>query len=122
MNPQTPMPKAQQNPKPQCPKIWDFVHWDLIGHWSLVIGFLGKTNLSPKTYHLKPSAGFSLIELMVTTSIIVIISSIILFNFPSFASRILLENLTHEIALVVRQGQVHGIGIKQTTTGGLFPA
>ncbi len=58
---------------------------------------------------------------MVTVSIIVIISSIVLFNFPSFASRILLENLTHEIALVVRQAQVYGIGIKQTT-GGLFPA
>ncbi|MBI3019851.1 MAG: hypothetical protein HYY60_00790 [Parcubacteria group bacterium] len=62
-----------------------------------------------------------MIELMVTVSIIVIISSIVLFNFPSFASRILLENLTHEIALVVRQAQVYGIGIKQTT-GGLFPA
>ena len=58
---------------------------------------------------------------MVTISIIAIVSSIILFNFPSFASRILLENLTHEIALVVRQAQVYGIGIKQTT-GGLFPA
>ena len=69
----------------------------------------------------RKSGGFSLIELMVTTSIIVIISSIVLFNFPSFASRILLENLTHEIALVVRQAQVYGIGIKQTT-GGLFPA
>lgn len=62
-----------------------------------------------------------MIELMVTTSVIVIISSIVLFNFPSFASRILLENLTHEIALVVRQAQVYGIGIKQTSTG-LFPA
>ncbi|MBI2049272.1 MAG: prepilin-type N-terminal cleavage/methylation domain-containing protein [Parcubacteria group bacterium] len=75
----------------------------------------------PNSKFQRKTAGFSLIELMVTTSVIVIISSIVLFNFPSFASRILLENLTHEIALVVRQAQVYGIGIKQTT-GGLFPA
>jgi len=68
------------------------------------------------------SGGFSLIELMVTTAIIAVISSIVLFNFPSFSSKILLENLTHEIALVVRQAQVYGIGIKQTNVARQFPS
>ncbi len=69
----------------------------------------------------KTQDGFSMIELMVTTSIVAVISSIVLFNFPSFSSKILLENLTHEIALVVRQAQVYGIGIK-ATAGGVFPS
>ena len=69
----------------------------------------------------KTQDGFSMIELMVTTSIVAVISSIVLFNFPSFSSKILLENLTHEIALVVRQAQVYGIGIK-AVSGGSFPS
>src|SRR3989344_7482185 len=69
----------------------------------------------------RKSEGFSLIELMVTTAIIAVISSIVLFNFPSFSSKILLENLTHEIALVIRQAQVYGIGIKRTESGA-FPS
>jgi len=67
-------------------------------------------------------SGFALIEMLVTTSIIAIVSSIVLFSFPTFASKIILENLTHEIALVVRQAQVYGIGIKrQAGTENVFP-
>ncbi|OGZ10586.1 MAG: hypothetical protein A3D67_01885 [Candidatus Lloydbacteria bacterium RIFCSPHIGHO2_02_FULL_51_22] len=59
--------------------------------------------------------------MLVTISIIAIISGIVLISFPTFASTIVLENLTHEIALVVRQAQVYGIGIKQALGGG-FPS
>ncbi len=75
----------------------------------------------PDTRYPILTCGFSVIELMVTTAIIAIVSSIVLFNFPSFSSRILLENLTHEIALVVRQAQVYGIGIR-AAPGGIFPS
>lgn len=71
----------------------------------------------------KSNRGFTLIEMLVTISIIAIISSIVLFNFPSFSSKIVLENLTHEIALIVRQAQVFGIGIKrQIGTAETFPS
>jgi len=66
-------------------------------------------------------SGFALIELLVTTSIIAIISSIVLFSFPSFASTIILENLTHEIALVVRQAQVYGTSIRAVAGTDTFP-
>ena len=74
--------------------------------------------------HTAYNSGFSIIEMLVTISIIAIISSIVLISFPTFASTIVLENLTHEIALVVRQAQVYGIGIKQSqqALGGDFPS
>src|SRR3989338_6474367 len=73
MKPQTLMLKAQQNLKPQCPKIWDFVHWDLIGHWSLVIGVL--KNYFPTSYKLQTTSfqrGFSLVEVLVGSAVLII--------------------------------------------------
>ncbi|MEK7179017.1 MAG: prepilin-type N-terminal cleavage/methylation domain-containing protein [Patescibacteria group bacterium] len=66
--------------------------------------------------------GFSLTELLVTVSIFVIVAGVVLVNFPSFSSRIALENLAHEIALVVRQAQVFGVASREFGPGsGIFP-
>ncbi|MBI4118182.1 MAG: type II secretion system protein [Parcubacteria group bacterium] len=66
--------------------------------------------------------GFTLVELIVTISIFVIISAITLFNYPSFSSRIALDNLAHEIALTVREAQVFGTSVREFGAGsGTFP-
>ncbi|MBI4121238.1 MAG: hypothetical protein HY457_03215 [Parcubacteria group bacterium] len=57
-----------------------------------------------------------------TISIFVIISAIVLFNYPSFSSRIALDNLAHEIALSVREAQVFGTSVREFGAGsGTFP-
>ena len=53
--------------------------------------------------------GFTLIEFVVIMSIFGIMASISLFNFSGFSSNISLSNLTHDVALVIRQAQVSGI-------------
>ncbi len=66
--------------------------------------------------------GFSLVELLVTVSIFTVITGIILINFPSFSSKIALENLANEIALAVRQAQVFGVASREFGIGSsIFP-
>ena len=69
--------------------------------------------------------GFTLIELVVVFSIMVIISGLALFNYSSFRSNISLDNLSQEIALTMRQAQVYALGVHGTqigNTGNQFPA
>lgn len=69
MKPQTPMSNAQQNPKPQCPKNWDFEYWRLIGIWPLVIGFFKNTRHQTPDTRYQPK-GFGLVEILIATAII----------------------------------------------------
>jgi prepilin-type N-terminal cleavage/methylation domain-containing protein len=52
--------------------------------------------------------GFTLIEFVVIISIFAIMASIALFNFAGFRSNVSLNNLSHDIALTLRQAQVFG--------------
>ena len=58
--------------------------------------------------------GFTLIELMVTVSIMTIISSVIIYENSKFNSSILLTNLAYEGALFARQSQVFGLSSRAT--------
>lgn len=58
--------------------------------------------------------GFTLVEFVVIISIFAIIAAISLFNFSGFNSNISLSNLTHDIALVIRDAQVSGISGQST--------
>ncbi|MEI8339623.1 MAG: type II secretion system protein [bacterium] len=60
----------------------------------------------------KSTAGFTLIELMVTLSIFVIVSGIVLFNQGKFNSSIVLTNLAYDVALGIRQAQIFGVSGK----------
>lgn len=62
--------------------------------------------------------GFSLIELLAVTAIIVIISSIMLSNTPAFGGTITLRNLTYDVALSIRQAQTYGISVRKFTPTG----
>lgn len=56
--------------------------------------------------------GFTIIELLITISIVVVISSVILINYPKFSNTIKLNNLAYDIALSIREAQTYGINVR----------
>lgn len=57
--------------------------------------------------------GFTLMELLVVTGIVVIISAIMLANHAAFGGSITLRNLAYDIALSLREAQTYGISVRQ---------
>jgi hypothetical protein len=57
------------------------------------------------------SRGFSLIELLVVTGILIAITGLMLANHSRFGGKILLENLAYDMALSMREAQVYGISV-----------
>ena len=57
--------------------------------------------------------GFTLVELLVVMTILVMISSLILMRHNAFRAHLLLRSLAYEVALAIRQAQVYGLGIKE---------
>jgi prepilin-type N-terminal cleavage/methylation domain-containing protein len=58
------------------------------------------------------TAGFTLMELLVVTGIIALISSLVLVNNNRFGGVVLLQNLAYDIALSIRQAQQYGISVQ----------
>lgn len=56
--------------------------------------------------------GFTLIELTVTVSIFLIISTIILANYPAFSQRLALNRTAQEIALSFRKAQTFALAVR----------
>lgn len=76
-----------------------------------------KRNPPPKLFAKRYSLnvgprGFSLIELMVVTGIVVVITSVVLTNNNRYGGSVLLQNLAYDIALSIRQAQVYGISVR----------
>ncbi|MCX6731697.1 MAG: prepilin-type N-terminal cleavage/methylation domain-containing protein [Candidatus Parcubacteria bacterium] len=70
----------------------------------------------------KDKKGFTIIELVVTTSILVIITTLIFANYPKFRESISLKKTAQEIALTVRQAQTYGLGVREFQPGSrIFP-
>lgn len=63
------------------------------------------------------SRGFSLIELVVVTGIIVLMSSILLANYNRFGGAITLRNVVYDIALTMREAQTYGISVRKFGAG-----
>lgn len=60
------------------------------------------------------TAGFTLVEMLVTLSIFLIMTSILLTKNSEFNSNILLTNLAYETAIAIRQAQFSSITVKQS--------
>lgn len=58
------------------------------------------------------SRGFTIIEVMVVVSIIAILSSILMFQFRSFDSQLLVRNVAYEIAGTLREAQLYGVSVR----------
>lgn len=65
--------------------------------------------------------GFTLIEVMVTTTILIIISTIILIDYSKFNRTLSLKTTAQEIAQNIRQAQVYGFGSKKLILQDVFP-
>lgn len=63
-------------------------------------------------------SGFTLVELLVSIAIFTLITTIAVFNHAQFNSSILLTDLAYEAALTIRQAQVYGITVRQSSTNG----
>lgn len=61
--------------------------------------------------------GFTTIELIVTISILVIITTLVFINYPTFRQNISLKRTAQEIALTIRQAQVYGLSTKEFQPG-----
>ena len=62
------------------------------------------------------SAGFTLVELLVSISIMVLIMSVVLINYHRFDTTFSTTNLAYDIALSIRQAQSYGISVHANTT------
>ena len=58
------------------------------------------------------SRGFTLIELIVVTGILALISGLMLANHARFGGAVLLGNLAYDVALSIRKAQVYGISVR----------
>lgn len=66
--------------------------------------------------------GFTIIELVVTTGILIIVTTLIFANYPKFRENISLKKTAQEIALAVRRAQTYGLGVREFQPGsGVFP-
>ncbi len=66
----------------------------------------------------KINNGFSLVELMVSISIFVLITSLTLANYPKFGNKLSLDLLAEDIALSFRQAQIFGSSVVGTKSAG----
>ncbi len=58
--------------------------------------------------------GFTLVELLISISIIGIVTAIVLVKYTSFDSTVLLKSLAYEIALTLREAQIKSVSVLRT--------
>jgi prepilin-type N-terminal cleavage/methylation domain-containing protein len=61
--------------------------------------------------------GFTLIEMMVVVTIVVIISSVTLLNFPKFSASQQLQLTSQDVLTTMRETQLYGIAVRGETAG-----
>ncbi len=67
--------------------------------------------------NIKKSFGFTLVELMVSVSIVTLMMSVVFFGYRTFSNRLAVSAATQELALAVRQAQTFGISAKEFVRG-----
>lgn len=65
---------------------------------------------------LNKQTGFTLLEVIVVVAIFGIMTTIVIFNYSNFSSKVILTNMAYEIALTTRQAQVFGLGARSGDT------
>src|SRR3989344_223528 len=66
----------------------------------------------------KSTTGFTLVELLVSVAIVVLIMSVVLFNYTGFNDNLALASGGQELAIAIRQAQTYGLTVKEVTPGG----
>lgn len=62
----------------------------------------------------KNKSGFTLVELLVTTSIFVIMTALMVAKFGNLNQGVLLTNLAYDVALTIRTAQTYGVSVQGT--------
>src|SRR3990167_11377146 len=62
---------------------------------------------------LARSRGFTLVELIVVSAIILLITGFVMFQQAKFNSATLMRSLTYSVALSMRQAQVYGTSVRE---------
>lgn len=92
--------------------------------FSRILRFFSKRSFNARGRALRSlaqSRGFTLVELLVVSLIIVLITAFVLFRQQGFNSATLLRSLSYGIALSVRQAQVYGVSVRESAVGsGVF--
>lgn len=68
------------------------------------------------SFNLTAMRGFSIIELIITVSIMMIVTSAVLFRQSKFSSDILITNMAYEVALSIREASVLGLSSQASST------
>jgi prepilin-type N-terminal cleavage/methylation domain-containing protein len=66
----------------------------------------------------KSNHGFTLMELLVSLSIVTLIMISVLWNYSSFNDDLALTSAAQEMAIAVRKAQTYGLTVKEVTPGG----
>jgi len=61
--------------------------------------------------------GFTIVELLIVSSIFVVITSVLLVRFSSFNSTIITTNLAYDVALSIRKAQSFGLNVRNFDSG-----
>ena len=69
--------------------------------------------IKPRIDQQTSERGLTLIEMLVVTGIITIITGLVLTNNNRFGGQVLLQNLAYDIALSIREAQIYGISVQQ---------
>lgn len=62
----------------------------------------------------RPARGFTLVELLVVSLIIILITAFVLFRQNKFNSSTLMRSLSYGVALSIRQAQVYGVSVRES--------
>lgn len=75
-------------------------------------------------YNFNNRAGFTLVELLVSLSIIIILSSVVVWNQSAATKRVNISNATNELLVRLREAQTYGVSVKvvETNSGVTFDA
>lgn len=68
-------------------------------------------------YSRNNNKGFTLIELIVSISIVAVILTVVLLNQSTYTDSLALTNLADEVSLTISQAQAYGIGVKEFIPG-----
>lgn len=74
--------------------------------------------------HHHNRGGFTLTELVVTIGVFLLLSTVALVNFRQVDNSLVLQNVAHQVALVVRKAQILGISVQgvKSGSGTVFPS
>jgi len=110
-----------------------YLHTLISSHFKQTVDVLGKFFMAIKRRHgyffsyffgmlmqkgrLVKHGGFTLVELLVSISILLIIVGTVVVRFMSFDSTVLLKSLTYDIAFSIRQAQTYSVSVVGSSTG-----